>query len=340
MVVSLYVCEIPNNVTKENIEDLFSAVEGYIETRTKVANDKRTIAFIDFQTERDAKCAKDTLQGFRFTDRDKGLIIKISDNTKGGQSQNYHKNHKKNFLHSKRQRSSSHSESRNKSDNFNNNYTPNNINNNSNNFADLLNYKFEPSGSGNNNITPSLGSNLNPAQTQAFQQNFLKLLEHQTPPQTSIQDNQIDNPILQSNPTFVNNLQVLQLLYSQINKNSALSQKKDSFSFKDDFFKFDDNFYDYEKFNSSATNIVYVEGIPFGATEREIAHIFRPFPGFQNIRIIPKEKNGKKTIICFVDFEDTAQSTLCIRTLQGYRFDKNDLVGLHFSYGVSKNNKK
>ena len=80
MVVSLYVCEIPNNVTKEDLDNLFSEIEGYIETRTKVENDKRTIAFIDYQTEKDAKCARETLQGFKFTDKDKGLIIKISDN--------------------------------------------------------------------------------------------------------------------------------------------------------------------------------------------------------------------------------------------------------------------
>ena len=107
MVVSLYVCEIPNKVTKEDLDNLFSEIEGYIETRTKVANDKRTIAFIDYQTEKDAKCARETLQGFKFTDKDKGLIIKISDNTKGGQTQSFHsKNSTSNrkYLHNKRHR--------------------------------------------------------------------------------------------------------------------------------------------------------------------------------------------------------------------------------------------
>ena len=42
---------------------------------------------------------------------------------------------------------------------------------------------------------------------------------------------------------------------------------------------------------------------------------------------------------CFADFENVIQSTICINTLQGYRFDKNDLVGLHCSYGISKNKK-
>ena len=104
MVVALYECEIPNNVTKEDLDNLFSEIEGYIETRTKVANDKRTIAFIDYQTEKDAKCARETLQGFKFTDKDKGLIIKISDNTKGGQTQSFYaKNSSSNrkYLHSK-----------------------------------------------------------------------------------------------------------------------------------------------------------------------------------------------------------------------------------------------
>jgi hypothetical protein len=33
------------------------------------------------------------------------------------------------------------------------------------------------------------------------------------------------------------------------------------------------------------------------------------------------------------------QSTICINTLQGYRFSKDDLIGLHFSYGVTKGKK-
>ena len=67
--------------------------------------------------------------------------------------------------------------------------------------------------------------------------------------------------------------------------------------------------------------------------------MFRPYSGFRNVRLITREKNGKKSLICFVDFEDVIQATLCINTLQGYRFDKNDLVGLHLSYGVTKNKK-
>lgn len=41
----------------------------------------------------------------------------------------------------------------------------------------------------------------------------------------------------------------------------------------------------------SATNTIYVEGIPLNATEREVAHIFRPFTGFKSVRLIPRDKN-------------------------------------------------
>jgi len=56
----------------------------------------------------------------------------------------------------------------------------------------------------------------------------------------------------------------------------------------------------------NATNTVYVEGIPLDSTEREVAHIFRPFLGFKTVRLIPREKKpGEKVILCFADFEST-----------------------------------
>ena len=75
----------------------------------------------------------------------------------------------------------------------------------------------------------------------------------------------------------------------------------------------------------NATNTVYVEGIPIDASEREVARnrypphyldIFRPFPGFKSVRLIPREKKpGEKVIFCFADFENAFQTTLVINTL-------------------------
>ena len=33
-----------------------------------------------------------------------------------------------------------------------------------------------------------------------------------------------------------------------------------------------------------------MEGIPADATEREVAHIFRPYTGFKSVRLIPRDK--------------------------------------------------
>eukprot|EP00347_Sterkiella_histriomuscorum_P008317 403345552 len=101
----------------------------------------------------------------------------------------------------------------------------------------------------------------------------------------------------------------------------------------------------------NATNTVYVEGIPLDASEREVARkilshfyqsfsldIFRPYPGFKSVRLIPREKKpGEKVIFCFADFENAFQTTLVINTLQGYRFDKDDILGLQFSYAITNN---
>ena len=390
MVVSLYVCEIPNNITREDIEHVFSEIEGYLETRTKIANDKRTIAFIDYQTEQDAKCARETLQGFKFSAQDKGLIIKISDNTKGGQSQNFYNKNTSSTqnrnLTRKRNRSNSSSMSRGDNNNMNVVVTSSSTQQQQQVVAQQQQQQAvtqQPSTQQQqielNNILSTLSSTQQQQQQPHLLQhgyhnplftnpNLLKILNEQQTALSPLGVNKNDNNTtqqqqqqqmpLQNQQQLINSLQTLKMLYDQINKgnnnnNSAYSSNSNNNNnkahiqqqggykgFVDDFEKYDEDIKSYEHFSANATKIVYVEGIPYDAHEREIAHIFRPFPGFQGIRIIPKEKNGKKTIICFIDFENVIQSTLCIQTLQGYRFDKNDSIGLHFSYGVSKNNKK
>lgn len=119
MVVSLYICEIPKSTIKKDVEDLFSVMEGYIETRMKNTNDRRKIAFVDYQTENDAKLAMSTYQGFKFSSDDKGLIIKFSDNTKTGQTQpNKKESVRDDFLNRKRKYSGERHQSRNKYRNY------------------------------------------------------------------------------------------------------------------------------------------------------------------------------------------------------------------------------
>ena len=278
MVVSLYVCQIPLNVTKDDIINIFHEVDGYIDTRIKTMSDKGKIAFIDFENETNANFAKETLQGFKFSEGDKGLIIKISENSK---------NKNKNFSSKKRRRDENRFD-RNRFENKHNRYD-----NYNNNFSGNFN---------NNNVTNDLLNSLN-----------------------------LD----------AKNLELFQTLLAKINNNN---NHNNSYNYNNNNKNFNDLIQSYSKdflisLKNNATNIVYVEGIPLDASEREVSHIFRPFPGFKKLRLINKEKNGENTVLCFVDFENVVQSTICINTLQGYRFSKDDLIGLHFSYGVTKGKK-
>jgi RNA recognition motif-containing protein len=297
MVVSIYVCEIPRNINKKDIENLFSDYDGYLETRMKGTNDNRKIAFVDYENEKDALFVIETLQSFRFAPEDKGLILKISDNSKSQITQK-----DDSYLRHKKLRTNSYDRSEH-------------------------HYKHEK-------------KEENKQQTNAVP-DLLSLLVamNQTakPQQTG---NYMSDPNMQMNQEsnvgdIFQNLQTLQLLQTIASANTN-NPPKAKIDLSSEIQRYDNNFKGMMEFRKQATNIVYVEGLPNDVTEREVAHIFRPFPGFKSVRLINKDKKGEKSILCFADFEDITQSTICINTLQGYRFDKNDLVGLHFSYGISK----
>lgn len=85
MVVSLYISDIPKEINKEELAYIFKSYNGYKEIRMKVSNnDKRKIAFVDFETESEAIFAKNELQGYKFNNDDKGILLKFSDNNKNG----------------------------------------------------------------------------------------------------------------------------------------------------------------------------------------------------------------------------------------------------------------
>lgn len=98
MVVSLYICEIPPKIGKNILEDLFHDLDGYKEMRIKGTKDRRIIAFVDFSREEDAKIAMNTFQGFKFSEEDKGLIIKFSDNSKSGLQQSKREREREEYL--------------------------------------------------------------------------------------------------------------------------------------------------------------------------------------------------------------------------------------------------
>ncbi|GAB4845123.1 hypothetical protein Ancab_038527 [Ancistrocladus abbreviatus] len=76
-----------------------------------------------------------------------------------------------------------------------------------------------------------------------------------------------------------------------------------------------------------ASNTLYVEGLPPDSTRREVAHIFRPFVGYKEVRLVSKEskhRGGDPIILCFVDFDNPACAATAKSALQGYKMDEHD----------------
>ena len=60
---------------------------------------------------------------------------------------------------------------------------------------------------------------------------------------------------------------------------------------------------------SDAVEVILVEGLPLDCSEREIAHIFRPFPGFKNVKLSKNNSDGvsksnNSSIFCYVEFDN------------------------------------
>ncbi|KAG0486938.1 hypothetical protein HPP92_009033 [Vanilla planifolia] len=78
---------------------------------------------------------------------------------------------------------------------------------------------------------------------------------------------------------------------------------------------------------TDASSTLYVEGLPRDATEREVAHIFRPFLGFEEVRLVkkePKYDSGSPVLLCFVDFTTPAYAMAAMNAVEGYSMDLHD----------------
>ncbi|KAA8533572.1 hypothetical protein F0562_030994 [Nyssa sinensis] len=76
-----------------------------------------------------------------------------------------------------------------------------------------------------------------------------------------------------------------------------------------------------------ASSTLFVEGLPANCTRREVSHIFRPFVGYKEVRLVTKESRhsgGDPLVLCFVDFLSPAHAATAMDALQGYKFDEHD----------------
>lgn len=76
-----------------------------------------------------------------------------------------------------------------------------------------------------------------------------------------------------------------------------------------------------------ASSTLYVEGLPPDSTRREVAHIFRPFVGYKEVRLVSKESKHRgrdPLVLCFVDFTSPACAATALSALQGYKINEHD----------------
>ncbi|XP_059642512.1 RNA-binding protein 2-like [Cornus florida] len=87
------------------------------------------------------------------------------------------------------------------------------------------------------------------------------------------------------------------------------------------------------------SNILFVEGLPNDCLRREVGHLFRPFIGFKDIRVVhrePRRSGDKSMVLCFVEFDDAKCALTAMEALQGYKFDDkkpdSPVLRIHFAH--------
>jgi hypothetical protein len=90
---------------------------------------------------------------------------------------------------------------------------------------------------------------------------------------------------------------------------------------------------------AAESNVLFVEGLPNDCSRREVGHLFRPFIGFREIRVVhrePRRSGDKATVLCFVEFTDAKCALTALEALQGYKFDnkkpESPLLKIHFAH--------
>ncbi|OMO86500.1 hypothetical protein COLO4_21099 [Corchorus olitorius] len=72
------------------------------------------------------------------------------------------------------------------------------------------------------------------------------------------------------------------------------------------------------------SNILFVDGLPTDCTRREVGHLFRPFIGYKDIKVVhkePRHSGDRARVMCFVEFNDSKFAMTAMQALQGYKFD-------------------
>lgn len=87
------------------------------------------------------------------------------------------------------------------------------------------------------------------------------------------------------------------------------------------------------------SSMLFVDGLPRDCTRREVGHLFRPFIGFKDIRVVhkePRRTGDKAMVLCFVEFDNPTCARTAMDALQGYQFDHkkvdSSVLRIHFAH--------
>ena len=94
--VSLYVCDFPQTLEREELCAVFQNFDGYVETRTARDRSGQKIAFVDYTDREKALIALQSCAGFRFQGSQKGITLRLSENSKNGKPADHNQSKKQN----------------------------------------------------------------------------------------------------------------------------------------------------------------------------------------------------------------------------------------------------
>lgn len=79
-----------------------------------------------------------------------------------------------------------------------------------------------------------------------------------------------------------------------------------------------------------ATATVFADGLPIDVTRREISHIFRPFEGYLDVRLIERDSVkdiGEKIYLGFIEFDSEVHAFTAMNIVNGYKLDDSTQDG-------------
>jgi U2 small nuclear ribonucleoprotein B'' len=77
--------------------------------------------------------------------------------------------------------------------------------------------------------------------------------------------------------------------------------------------------------NNVPHKTLFAQNVPEECHDRMLAMLFQPFPGFEEVRMVP----GKKGI-AFIDFQDVIQAGIALQQLNGFQLTATET--LHLTY--------